>query len=794
MNISLVINKKAEFKIAVPDSASLVEKTVSAELQEYIKKATGAMAEIVEESKAEGTVIYVGHTEYAKKNSLLGNSKENWIIKAIDGNIVLTGGLDNCDRGVAYSVYHFLEDYLGVHWWSYAEEYVPRISDFSVPGDIYDNKTPAVPHRKIIETFTHKDFVCQARNRMNIIGDDGIEGGAFREDVKALGGAIPFGPPHHVHSFPLYFPAEVYFDEHPDWWAYNEVLDKRIDFGQLCLSNEGLYQEMLKKLLDNIEAENKKSEETNTEKPCFYSISFADKPFTCECPKCKETIKNAGISGYALKFVNRLAKDVAKIHPDVLLETLAYMRYIEPPLDDTVPEKNVMIRYADIPQSSLHSINHPVNAGSLRRIKEWSKLCSINNSPLVIWDYLLHMYPSCPMPQVYRIIENVKMAYAKGVKGYMVENETECPRDFWALDQWVLNRIIEDPTLDGETLINTFLKNYYGAADKYIKEYLDMTNEIAVESNFAMRLDEPVTLWNYATLELVEKGTEIFAKAEKAVEGDKLLSSRVRIAKLGLLNVMIARYWEFKNAKKAKGEEFDYDLGELANEAINAVKTFERIYAFDCDGVYRHKAVSKTVKRDIGIYKDLAKRTDEKFPLPAELSHINPADITDIYAKNIIRFFDGKTGEAIIEDDGALVDKVLKLSRKDMSAQCQSRYAVTTADAAMPQPLSFFVKIKNTEEKVYDAKLDVYKEDIVTDKYHLYKLEGVKGITPKSNLVLYIINQRDISVNVSEICKLMPFEECDIYISMKATGEFYGGSADDEDALYFERFIIVKTK
>ena len=29
---------------------------------------------------------------------------------------------------------------------------------------------------------------------------------------------------------------------------------------------------------------------------------------------------------------------------------------------------------------------------------------------------------------------------------------------------------------------NTFLKNYYGAADKYIKEYLDMTNEIAVES------------------------------------------------------------------------------------------------------------------------------------------------------------------------------------------------------------------------------------------------------------------------------------------------------------------------
>ena len=40
----------------------------------------------------------------------------------------------------------------------------------------------------------------------------------------------------------------------------------------------------------------------------------------------------------------------------------------------------------------------------------------------------------------------------------------------------------------------------------------------------------------------------------------------------------------------------------------------------------------------------------------------------------------------------------------------------------------------------------------------------------------------------------MPFKECDIYISMKATGEHYGGKKEDENAIYLERVIVVKTK
>ncbi len=797
MDILLVKNRTSCFKIAVPDNASMVEKTVSEELSEYMKKASGAEAEIISESKACGTTVYIGHTNYAEEKGIKGSSKENWIIAAVDGNIVLTGGLSAEDRGVAYSVYHFLEDFLDVHWWNTFEEYVPEISDFKVDGNTYINKTPAVPYRKIIEIFSHKDFVCQARNRMNIIGDDDIEEDGFREDVKLRGGAIYMGPPHHVHSLPKYFPVDEYFDEHPEWWAFNEALNKRINFGQLCLSNEEFYQTMLSKLLDNIEKENKRCEEAGREKPYFYSVSFADEQYMCECLKCKEIIKKAGRSGYALKFVNRLARDVAKIYPDVFLETLAYARYIEPPLDGTAPEANVIIRYADMYQDCLHDLNYPTNLepfSRMERIKKWYNLCKKNNSPLFIWDYVLNFFPHCPMPQVFRIINNVKKTYQMGITGYLVENEMSHPRDFWALDQWVLNRIIEDPDLDEETLINTFITKYYGAAGSFIKEYLYLAHQAAEETGFILICDEPTGNWSYVTLELAEKGMELLDKALEKVRGDKILENRVQMVRGGMLKTIAVRYFEFKKIKEASGEEFKFDRRKVVQEIVSGLNEFRNTYAYFSDGSVAHQGLISGADRDIKVFSNLAEKTDEKFPLPEELKDVACENITDVYAKDVIRFIYGEKGVSITEDRDALVDKVLKLSYDEMNVGHKTLYRVTQADDPTPQPISFYIKRKNVFETVFEYKIDMYKKDLVADKYHLYKIEGVKGVSPESNLGLYIVRQRDLAINLSEICRTMPFKECDIYISAKFTGEFYNGKKGDENALYIERIIVVKTK
>ncbi len=797
MSILLVKNRTADFKIAIPDNASVVEKKVSDELREYIKKITGAESEIIKESEVSGTTIYVGHTEYARKNGLSGSSKENWIIKTIDRNIVLTGGLTPTDRGVAYSVYHFLEDYLDVHWWNTFEEYVPDMPDVCISDNIYENKTPAVPYRKIIELFSHTDFVCQARNRMNIIGDDGIPEGAFSEDVKSRGGAIYMAPPHHVHSMNHYIKASEDFEKHPDWWAYNEVLNKRIDFGQLCLSSEGLYKTMLDKLCKNIDEQNKKCEETGTEKPCFYSVSLADLDYQCECPECKETIKKSGQSGYLLKFVNRLAKDIAKIYPDVFLETLAYAKYIDPPLDDTAPEANVIIRYADMYQDFLHDLDYVTNHdpfSRIDRIKAWGKVCKTNNSPLYIWDYLLNFFPHSPMPQVFRVINNVKKTYEAGITGYLVENEMDRARDFWALEQWILNRIIENPTQDGEKLIDTFVSKYYGKASGYVKEYLMLMHEASEKSGFILICDEPTGNWNFVTLELAEISLELFKKSQAAVCGDSTLEMRVRTAFVGMLKTVAVRYFEFKRRKEEQGGVFDFDRKFIIDEIVLFSNEFKNAFAYAPDGSVLHKGIITSAEREIKVFTELLEKTDDKFPLPKELSGIPEKDITDVYIKDVIRFIFGGKSVTIVDDEDALVDKVLKFSKDEMSPAIQFFYIATEKNEAAPHPLSFFVKKKNIEEDINVYSLDLYKEDIVADKYHLYKIEALKGVTPEANLGLYIARQRGLAINLSEICRNMPFEECDIYISMKATGEYYGGKKEDENALYLERVIVVKTK
>lgn len=790
MDILLVVNNRENAKIVIPKNASETEKTASFELQAYIEKVTGAKLEIVPEEKIDDVAIFVGHTKYAATKGICGTSAENWIIKGVEGNLILTGGLKNTDRGIIYSVYHFLEEYLGVRWWNFREEYVPEASDLKIKSNVCVSKMPVFDFRKILDIFEYKDFKYHARNRMNIIGDDGIEDGAFNDNVKKYGGAKYMAPPHHVHSLGLYFPADKYFAEHKDWWAFNEVVNDRISYGQFCLSNEGFYQAMLHKLIDNIEAQNKKCEENGVERPVFYSVSFKDQFFMCECPECKEQIKKSGKSGYLLRFVNRLARDIGQRYDGVMLETLAYSTYIEPPLDDVVPERNVIIRYADLREDQLHDLMYPTNKDSLRRIKKWASLCKVNNSPFYVWDYYLHDYPAAPVPDIFRITRNIKLLYELGVSGYFVENETAQTRDFWALAQWVALRMMEDPMQNADDLIDDFISKYYGKAAAYIKEYLMLCHEVAEKSDYVLLLYEPLTNWNYVTPELVKKGMELLDKALIAVEGNAVFEGRVKIVSSGLLNTIAVCYDDLLR-KKAR---IPLQKKDVIQRIIDGLRTRSQMLCYAEDGSVVQNGILNRVNRDIEYFTRLAEEKSEKYALPEELENIDESNVYDIHIKNVVRFFDGESGSSYVIDNDAQVKKVLKLSRDAMIDIKKDRYRVTEVDDSVPQPISFFIKKKNNIKPVYDYKSDIYKKDLVAEKYHLYKLHGIKGVTPYSNSVLYLNHQLEMGINLSCIADIMPFEECDIYISMKASGEYYGGKTGNENALYFERIVIVRTK
>ena len=142
MKITMIENGQTQYCIAVPIRMAAVEETGAQELQSYLKKALGVELPIVAEEAVVQKAFYLGHTEYAKTAGICGNAKENWIMQMHDGNLVLTGGVHAGDRGTLYAVYHFLEDVVGVRWWSTAEEDVPVLTELKLDAGFYREGTP----------------------------------------------------------------------------------------------------------------------------------------------------------------------------------------------------------------------------------------------------------------------------------------------------------------------------------------------------------------------------------------------------------------------------------------------------------------------------------------------------------------------------------------------------------------------------------------------------------------------------------------------------------------------------
>ena len=336
---------ESEYSIVIPDNAHAVEKTAAGELAEYIEKALSVKLPVLTEEKVSGKCIFVGQTKFAKVNGIVGKSKENWIIKMVGDNLILTGGVERGDRGIIYAAYHFLEDIVGVRWWNPWEEDVPELSELSLPEDFCKAGTPFFEFRKPLMDSQSgvSAFKYLARVRTNVVSalDDDIPDGRFDEEVRKYGEMLSVGRPHQCHVMGKLFPADEYFDEHPDWWAWNKVLGKHLREGHRCLTNKSFFDALVNKYTEIIEDDIRLSEETGVELPCYYSLSLDDllEYCVCQCDECQKIIEKSGYSGYVMQFVNKIARELGKKYPFARFAMSAYLETIDPPKDDTLPEK-----------------------------------------------------------------------------------------------------------------------------------------------------------------------------------------------------------------------------------------------------------------------------------------------------------------------------------------------------------------------------------------------------------------------------------------------------------------------
>lgn len=786
MKTTIINNKKTEYVIVIPKESSPVELTAATELQAYIKKALGSEFCIKNENENVDKAIYVGHTDYAFSAHVKGNAEENWIIKMFEGNLILTGGIKNTDRGTLYAVYHFLEDVVGIRWWNYWEEYIPDIESLVLENDFEKNGTPAFPYRKILHCVTNTDFYYDARTRCNVVsGDDCLDGGVFQKDIAALGGAKYMGKPHHVHTLGKYFPQDEYFEKHPEWFGFSKALGKRAKHANYCLTNEEFYGAVLENLLFNIKTDIEKAEAAGIEIPDFWSVTFPDTPETyCECEKCTAIREKSGASGYALQFINKLARDVAKQYPEAKIETLLYQDYIEPPKDDTLPEKNVVLRLAEAYADIIHSIHAKGNATYLRLLQAWSDISKKSGCTLYIWEYGFSYFFDLPSPVAYRWSDTFKALYEYGVTGIFVENERNMA-DMNDLNQFMLVHLAEDPYADEEMLIQDFVFKYYGAAGQYVLNYLHDMKRSSLEHQIPAYCCIDNTHFNYIDHRLVLCGMENLAKAKAAVSGDPVLAHRVEWLQKHLDVTTLIRYNDYKKMADAEGVAFEIDrkmLIQRVTDFLNKVKDSDRYHPFYVNGF----------QNEIDYFKDYD--FDEFYaPLPDELKDVNETDVYQFNLKNLATFLYGSHaslfGFSVEDDCESLVGRVGKITRENVRGlDRRAKLYVTSGKDEVKQPIHMYI---SKDDEIVDD-INIYKEDIKQGGYHLYKIGSVSNLHECGEAMVYLFSHDYVWFGLLGIAQVLPMDACDVYLSAKFTGAHYGGSELEDDAIYLERMIVVR--
>ncbi len=512
----------ARAPIIVAAEATRAERTAAEELAGYLGKITGARFDVVDEPTTlpPGPAILVGPTALAARVGLSPRrlGPEEWAIRAEGGRLLLTGGRP---RGTLYAVYHYLEDDLGVRWWTPFDETVPRRRTLAL-GREDRRAAPAFAFRDLYGLDGRAEF--RVRNRLN--GDaSGI--------TERFGGREAFGSPWYVHSFYFWFPPDVYFDSHPEYYAQRAGF-RAAGRSQLCLTNPDL-PGLLAAKIDALATRNERAAaERRTSLPVYYDFSQNDWGGPCGCDACAARTKREGSeAGPLLALLNDVASRLRPAHPEVRLVTLAYT-YTFPPPRTIKPDSALVVRLSGYGKRDFaRGAADPANRVFSDAVTSWSRICG----HLWIWDYAVVFFQSqrnFPTPTHRFFAGDLRFYRRQGVEGVFAQHDFPIAGDLHDMKVWLYAKLLENPDLDESALEREFTDGFYGGAGPWIRRYLRRLEAAADALPSRIGAESEPDAYTFLDAALVRDAESLFDRADASVAGNAVLARRVRHARLSL--------------------------------------------------------------------------------------------------------------------------------------------------------------------------------------------------------------------------------------------------------------------
>ena len=534
--ILIVNNRHSEFVITLSSQASGYDILAAKELQKYIEEISGANLPIISDSdQISSYEIVIGKNHHSQTLDLSGIENDGFLIKT-EGKKIFIAGIN--EKGSLNGVYTFLEKFLNCRMYSSRVKVIPKQSSIRLPEiDLIEN--PVFTYRDVHYYDSFDDEYCRWHKLVD------------SEDKKSWG--------MFVHTFQKLLPPEKYFKTHPEYFALRG--DIRVP-EQPCLSNSEVYDIIVNELRERMK-ENPAAK--------IWSVSQNDNYSCCQCSECSKLDTHEGSpSGSVLNFVNEVAREF----PDKTISTLAYQYSRKPPMF-IKPEKNVNIMLCTIECFRINPIELDTSAsGFLNDLIGWSKI----TDNIFLWDYVVQFTNLIsPFPNFQVLQPNIQLFAKYNTKMMFQQGSGERNiTEFGELRTYLISKLLWNPYLNADSLMNEFLNGYYGNAGKFIRSYIDLMQTELLNSDAKLNIyGDPVEAMNhYLAPELLDKYNAIFDEAETSVPDQPDILNRVKTARLPLIYAMLEQAKVSNIEKRSLVIKEDDSTFKINPEIIYLLKSF----------------------------------------------------------------------------------------------------------------------------------------------------------------------------------------------------------------------------
>ena len=524
--LKIIENEMTKYHIVHSKDSSECERFSSSELQKYLYESLNCVVPIFSDKcERRGNEILIGNARGNKTSEkLIGKSKEAYIIKESNGDIILSG---NSPRAIMYAVYRFLEEFIGFECFASDSIVCEKLETLEIKKgfEIIQDFTFEYREAYFTDAYT-ADFASKNMLNSNLADLSNRRGGKTKWY-------------NFHHSFADLLSPNEYFDTHPEYFSLVDG-ERRKEHTELCLSNDEVFELVLKKLrqwiIDNPECE-------------VFSVAQDEWmghfiKMACECEKCKQIDEeNGSQSGSIIRFVNKLLDALREEFPEKLIHTFAY-QYSRKTPTNVIPDKNLIVRLCNIECSWAKSIyeeyqENPNGRGGLfyKDLTDWGKI----TNRLYIWDYAVNFRNYLlPFPNLRSLEKNIELYRKNGVKGVLMQgNFSHGGKGYLdELKAYVTAKLLRDDHKDLDYHVNKFVEGYYGKQScKYIKEYIYLWEDAVQGYDLWLYDDADHPMF---TDEKIKEAKSLLEKA-LSVENDIIYIKRIEKLMLGIEYLELVR-------------------------------------------------------------------------------------------------------------------------------------------------------------------------------------------------------------------------------------------------------------